>query len=171
MSTPKTAVERALSGLLILTDYFCYAILSAMALIVTAEVFSRYVFGFSLKIAEEVASLGLVALIFLSLPATFRDRRFLRIDALYRMLSERAQALLAIAFHIGALVVTSIYVAYLGQLALDSLSRGTRSDMALGTPNYIPQTVMVFGMALLFLVILAGLISALRHARKGREDV
>lgn len=151
-----------LRALLGAADYACYGILAVMAFVVTADVLSRYILGASLQIAEEVASLGLVCLMFLSLGATFREQGFLRIDAIYGRLTGRPRRYLLILFHIVALVVTAIYTVNLGGLALDSFERGTRSDMALATPKYLPQTAMVIGMALLGLVIILGLVRLVR---------
>ena len=123
-----------------------------------------------MHIAEEVASLGLVALIFLSLPATFQDRGFLRIDVLHQLLGGKTRIVLAIVFHVAALAVTSVYLYYLTLLALDSFQRGTRSDMALGTPNYLPQIFMVTGMLMLVAVIVRNFFRIVRKLFGGSTD-
>ena len=161
--------EKVLAGLLTVTDALCYVILAVMALSVTAEVLSRYLLGISLQVAEEVASLGLVCLIFLSLPATFRDQGFLRIDAIYGRFSPCAKRALGIVFHLAAAGVSGIYVVQFARLTWDSFQRGTRSDMALATPNYVPQIAMLAGMALLVLVIAVGLVRLVRG--RGRSGV
>lgn len=162
--------SRACKVLLKVCDLTCYLILAIMAVVVTAEVASRYLLGHSLQIAEEVASLGLVAFIFLSLPGTFSEDGLLRIDALYGALTSRVRAWLGIVFSVCALAVTGVYVWQLILLVRDSYLRGSRSDMALGTPNYIPQSLMVTGAVILFLAILMGALGATGKDRSGLQD-
>lgn len=162
--------SRAHRGLLRVCDLVCYLVLATMAIVVTAEVVSRYMLGYSLQIAEEAASLGLVTFIFLSLPGTFSEDAILRIDALYGMLSDGLKNMLGILFSLCALAVTGVYVWQLASLMTDSFLRGNRSDMALGTPNFIPQGFMVAGVVILLLTILAGLLTAVGKLRQGRTD-
>ena len=170
MERLQTVSEKALPGLLRLTDFCCWFILATMALTVSAEVVSRYVFNASLNVAEEIASFGLVCFIFLSLPGTFREQGFLRVDLIHSTLPAALKRVLAVVFHAVALVVTSIYVIYLGRLTLDSLAKGTRSDMVLAIPNFIPQIAMVVGTGLLTLVILAGMVRSIVSLRTGGPD-
>lgn len=157
-----------LGSLLAAADLACYGALAIMAFVVTADVLSRYLFGASLRIAEEVASLGLVCLMFLSLAATFRDQGFLRIDAIYGKLRGLPRRALLVVFHLVALAVTAVYTLHLAGLAWDSFERGTRSDMALATPKCLPQSAMVVGMGLLTVVIVVGLVRVLR-GRDGED--
>lgn len=163
-------MSRAHRGLLRACDLACYLVLAIMATVVTAEVASRYLLGHSLQIAEEAASLGLVTFIFLSLPGTFSEDGMLRIDALYNTLSQRVRNGLGVLFGLCALAVTGVYAWQLTLLMIDSFRRGNRSDMALGTPNFIPQGFMVAGMVILFLAILAGLLAAGSKSRQGHTD-
>ncbi|WP_417770052.1 TRAP transporter small permease [Stappia sp.] len=141
-----------------------------MVVVVTIEVLMRFFIGQSLQVAEEISSLGLVALIFLSLPATFRSRGFLRIDALYRLFSPRVKTSLTRVFLLLSLPVVGVYVWQLAVLAFDSWRRGTRSDMALGMPNFLPQAVMVAGVALLAVVIVAAIFAPGRSLQHSGEE-
>jgi TRAP-type C4-dicarboxylate transport system permease small subunit len=162
--------EKVLTGLLKITDYCCWFIIATMALVVSVEVVGRYALNASLNVAEEIASFGLVCFIFLSLPGTFREQGFLRVDLIHSALPEAIKRALAVMFHIVALIVTSIYVLYLGRLTLDSITKGTRSDMALAIPNFWPQIAMVVGVGLLAFVILARLVQSILTVRSGDAD-
>lgn len=161
MSTPEPSLgtlERAYQGLLLLSNGCCHLILIVMTLVIGMDVGCRYVLGFSTQIAEETASLGLVALIFLSLPGAFDEGLFLRIDIAYARLSKRLRRLADFAFHLTAVAVTSVYLWFVIKLALNSYKSGMRADTYLATPNYLPQTAMALGLAALLIAILAGLV-------------
>jgi TRAP-type C4-dicarboxylate transport system permease small subunit len=153
--------------LLRLADGASCLVLASMAVVVCVDVFCRYTLGFSTQIAEEAASLGLVSLVFFSLPGAFRDGALLRVDALYAHLSGRLKDRLDALFHLIAFAVTLIYLVQLGRLATGSFAQGIRSDTALGTPNYLPQAVMVFGLVVLLGAITAGFFRTLAHFRSG----
>lgn len=124
-----------------------------MALVVCIEVLCRWLFGFSIQIAEEAASLGLVTLTCLSLAGAFRNGHFLRVDALYSVFPQPVRAALQHVFLLAGAAVTLVYLWQLIRLTVDSFRRGIRSDTALGVLNWIPQAVMVGGLAMLLIVI------------------
>ncbi|MEZ5936463.1 MAG: TRAP transporter small permease [Alphaproteobacteria bacterium] len=165
------AAGRGCAALIRLTDSASCLVLASMAVVVCVDVVCRYALGFSTQIAEEAASLGLVALIFLSLPGAFRDGALLRVDAVYSHLASGLKNLLDVLFHLIALAVTLVYIVQLGRLAAGSFAQGIRSDMALGTPNYLPQAVMVLGLVVLLGAIVAGFLRTLRHLRNSPSAV
>lgn len=167
---PARLAEQGYRALLRLTDWISYLILAVMAAIVCIDVLSRYLFGVSTQIAEEVASLGLVALIFFSLLGAFHDNAVLRVDALYRLIPLPLRRPVDIAFHLTAIGVTLVYVIYVGRLALNSFRAGIVSDTALGTPNYLPQAAMALGLCGLLMAILAGLVRLLTRGGERRHD-
>lgn len=163
-------VQRGLTALLAIADHATHVILAVMAVVVAVDVGCRSFLGFSTQIAEEVASLGLVALIFLSLPGAFRDNALLRVDALYSLVPKRARRVADALFHLLALGVTGIYCVYTLRLALDSFRSGVHSATHLGTPNHIPQFLMTWGFLLLGMVILAGLAALLSDRQTERGE-
>ncbi len=155
---PPGTLERAYQGLLLVSNGCCHLILIVMTGVIGIDVGCRYVLGFSTQIAEEVASLGLVALIFLSLPGAFDEGRFLRIDVVYVRLSARLRRMADFAFHLTAVAVTCVYLWFVIKLALNSYKAGMRADTYLATPNYLPQTAMAFGLATLLIAVFVGLV-------------
>ncbi len=157
-TTVTEVVKQGYRALLHLTDWASYVILATMAIVVCVDILCRYLLGFSTQIAEEVASLGLVSLIFVSLPGAFHDNAFLRVDALYRLFSGRLKSALDLLFHLAAVAVTVIYSVYVGKLVADSFAKDIRSDTFLGTPNFLPQSAMFFGLCVLLVALVAGIL-------------
>ena len=151
-------IRRGLDVLVTLADWACYGVLGLMALVVCVEVLCRWLLGFSIQIAEETASLGLVSLTCLSLAGAFRDGHFLRVDALYSVFPHPFRAGLQPVFLLAGVAVTLIYLWQLIRLAADSFFRGIRSDTALGVLNWIPQAVMIAGLAVLLIVIVSSFV-------------
>lgn len=154
--------RRGIRALLAVTDWASYAVLVTMALVVCLDIGCRYLLGRSIQIAEEVSSLGLVSLIFLSLAGAFQDGHFLRVDALYGRLPASVKRAVEPIFLAIGIAVTSIYIYFLARLVQNSFVKTIRSDTVLGTPNYLPQTVMVIGLAALLIVLAASFIRACR---------
>ncbi len=162
--------KRTYRGLLCLSDWVSYVILATMAVVVSVDVLCRYFLGFSTQVAEEVASLGLVALMFVSLAGAFDDGSFLRIDAFYARTNGRLKRSLDVLFHLLALGVTAVYCIFVGKLVLRSYTTGVHADSYLATPNYLPQAAMLFGLCGLLVAIFAGLIALKRkHTDRATE--
>ena len=162
--------KRAYRVLLRLSDWVSYAILATMAVVVSVDVLCRYFLGFSTQVAEEVASLGLVTLMFVSLAGAFDDGSFLRIDAFYARTSGRLKRSLDVLFHLLAVGVTVVYCIFVGKLVLRSYATGVHADSYLATPNYLPQAAMLFGLCALLVAIVAGLIGLKTRAAR-QSDV
>lgn len=166
----ESPMERGLRALLQLTDWACYLVLTTMAVVVTVDVAVRSILGYSTQIAEEVASLGLIALIFLSLPGSFKDNGFLRIDALYSTVGGSLKSLLTYGFHLIAMGVTSVYIFYVGKLTVSSYQNGIHEDSFLATPKYLPQISMLAGLVILLLVIVFKLASLHKAPKEEVQD-
>jgi TRAP-type C4-dicarboxylate transport system permease small subunit len=161
------AGEQGYKALLVIADWASYAILCIMAVVISVDVVCRFFFGFSIQIAEEVASLSLIAMVFLSLGGAFEEDSLLRVDAFYNPLPEGVKRILDPAFHLMGIAVTAFYIFYLSRLALNSFSRDIHANSDLASPNYLPQSVMVLGLCLLALALVVGLLRSL--TRRGVE--
>lgn len=137
------------------SDWAAKAAVVVMAVVVSVEVLSRALLGASTQVAEEVASLALILLLFLGLPGAFADGAFLRVQALLEALPRRLRRVVDAVFHAAALAVTLVYVRQVWQLARSSWDKGIVTDTALATPIVLPQLAMLAG-----LVLLAGVVAA-----------
>jgi TRAP-type C4-dicarboxylate transport system permease small subunit len=155
------ALER---WLIAICDALACGVLALMAVIVSIEVLSRSLFGVSTNVAEELASLGLIVVLFLGLPGAFAQNAMIRVDVLYQSFGRRLRAWVDQVFRLIAIAVTAVYLWYLLDMMRSSFRLGFRTDTALGIPVYLPQLTMVLGVAALIVVALIALLPAARTA-------
>jgi len=168
--TGVSASGRGLRVLLALTDWASYLVLAIMVLVVCVDLACRALLGFSIQIAEEISSLGLVCLMFLSLAGAFHEGGFLRIDALFPLLPPLLKRILEPVFLLIGIAVTAVYIYYLAGLVGNSFAKNIRSDTALGSPNFLTQSVMVAGFCALAVVLVAAFVSAVRAIPSKETD-
>jgi TRAP-type C4-dicarboxylate transport system permease small subunit len=134
----------------------------AILVIVCVETVLRQ-FQSSLLVTDEVAGYLNAAAIFLGLAWTLREGGFIRVELLYdRAVGRLKQALrwlivlTATAFTAIALWVCVLQVIY-------AFDRDTRAVSIIDTPEWIPQSVMVLGLAILLLQLLSWIVDRVRH--------
>lgn len=143
------------------------ALLAAVAIVsilvmICAETALRQ-FRLSLLVTDEIAGYLNAAAVFLGLTWTLREGGFIRVELLY----DRAKGLFgralrwligltAIVFAATMLWVCTRHVRY-------ALQHDTRAVSVIETPEWIPQSVMVVGLAILLLQLLAWLIARFRN--------
>lgn len=133
-------------------DALACGVLALMAMVVFVEVMSRSLLGVSTNVAEEVASLSLIVVLFLGLPGAYAQNGLIRVDVLYQTFGGRLRAAMDRVFSLIALTISAVYAWYLFDIARSSFRFGFRSDTALGVPAYLPQLTMVLGIAALAVV-------------------
>ena len=146
-------------------DALACGVLALMAMVVFIEVMSRSLLGVSTNLAEEVASLSLIVVLFLGLPGAFAQNALIRVDVLYQTFAGRLRAAIDRLFCLIALTVSAVYAWYLFDIARSSFRFGFRSDTALGVPSYLPQSTMVLGIAALAVVATVALLRRAPEAK------
>lgn len=132
----------------------CEIALVGMMLLISAEVFCRSLFNYSLQLTDEVSGYLLVAVTFLGISVSLKDGGFFRVDFLYRRFPFRVRAHLECVFHVVALIFTSVLDYQLFRLIASSYEREIRSPTLLATPLYLPQLVMPVGVSVMVLLLL-----------------
>ncbi|MFZ5781980.1 MAG: TRAP transporter small permease subunit [Pseudomonadota bacterium] len=140
--------------------------LSMMALI-TVEIVCRSFLGFSLLLVDEVAGYMLVAVLFLGITTSFRSGSLLRVEFVINRLPPRAQLWLDAVFDLIGFGFVAILDHALINFVLSTFERGMRAPTLLGTPLYIPQSVMPVGATLLAVALLASTIDKTWRACTG----
>lgn len=125
-----------------------------MALLITAEIVGRHLFGFSMLVVDEWSGYLLVAVTFLGLAYTMKTNGFLQIEFLLNRLGPKQRRifhifLISIAFSYSILIDHKL-IAY----TWASYSTGLVSVSISQTPLFIPQLFMPLGMSLLVLELL-----------------
>ena len=145
------------------------AALVLMTALVTVEVLGRNLLNVSTLVADEMAGYLLVTITFLGLGATLRTGGFIRIDTYLRRARGRGRSALDAVIYALAVGYTAVLIWYCGRLAWDSYRFGSTSISITRTPLWIPQLVMVIGLAALLLELVAGLYRVLADGRAEAE--
>ena len=149
-------VDRALFGLACLAGF-------AILVLQLAEIVMR-LGGGSLPFVSETTGFLMAALTFLALPEVTRQRTHLTADFVVLMMSEamRRRVELVVAPALSAVYVAALIYTLWG-LASDSWLDGVRSEGITRTPLWIPQGILLFGLAMMLVRLLVSLVVALRH--------
>jgi TRAP-type C4-dicarboxylate transport system permease small subunit len=134
----------------------------AMLVIVCAETVLRQ-FRLSFLVTDEIAGYLNAAAIFLGLAWTLREGGFIRVEILYDRATGRLRQVLrwlivltATAFTAAILWVSIRHVVY-------AYERDTRAVSIIETPEWIPQSAMAVGLAVLLLQLLAWIVGRVRN--------
>lgn len=126
-----------------------------MSTLVLTEVILRASVGGSTFIASEYSGYALALMTYLSLGFTFKEGAHIRISFLTERLPVRlrrgVEALLSAFAAAG--VAVSVYAVW--EMVQTSYTRGTVAYTVIETPLYIPQSLILVGLALLFIQLVA----------------
>jgi TRAP-type mannitol/chloroaromatic compound transport system permease small subunit len=137
------------------------AVLGILAL-VCVEILMRNLFGRSTLISDEIAGYLNAAAVFLALGYTMREGAFIRVDTVYAKL--RGRALLAARWVFTILTIVSVVVLLAYVLIQESylFRNNVRSDSLTQTLLYIPESVVIVGLAVLLLQLVTYLVKRVR---------
>ncbi len=141
-----------------------------MMCMVLVEVVTRYVMQSPLAIADEMGGYMLVAITFLGLAYTWRDRAHVRVEFVVNHLSPRAQCWLRVLTVTVAAVFAVLLIVASWRFVSFTIQFGVRSGSWLRIPMKWPQMVLVVGSVLLFLEVFADLLRTLEAARTGEGE-
>jgi TRAP-type C4-dicarboxylate transport system permease small subunit len=138
---------------------------------ILVEVLTRYVLQSPLSIAEEYGGYMLVAITFLGLGYTWKERGHVRVEWVINTLSLKVQSWLRLITLIMATAFALIMIKASYDLVSYSYLFGTRSGSWLRTPLIWPQIVLIIGAVLLFIQLIAELIRAVGNLKKAGREV
>ncbi len=145
----------------------------AMMTVTLVEIVARGVFHASLGIADEIGGYLLVALAFLSLPACHAGRVFHQVEFVLARLAPRQRLAFGVVFDLLCLACAAALVWQCARLVLNSVRSGEVSQNGLDIPLWIPQSLMVLGLAgLAWALVRTGVHGArlLRAGRRAQRD-
>ena len=120
-------------------------------------------FRVSLLVTDEIAGYLNAAAVFLGLAWTLREGGFIRVELLY----DRARGVVrhALRWLIGltSIAFAAVLLWVCVRHVLYALQHDTRAVSIIDTPEWIPQSVMVVGLAILSLQLLAWLVARFRN--------
>ena len=139
-----------------------------MMLLVFFEVIMRYAVGRPPLIADEFSAYMLVAVAFLGIAFTWRERGHVRITALVSRLPLKISSWMRLLAFILAFVFTVALTFASYQYLHYSFDLGLRSSTHLRFPLQGPQMVLPIGFALLSLVLIVDVAQAVVNLRSGK---
>ncbi len=132
------------------TSAFCMV---GMVLLILAEVVLRGVFNSTTEHSDELVGYLLVGLSFLSLALCQSRGAFHRVEMVQMRLGPRGQAISALVCDLLSFGYIALTAWYFRQFVMSSYRREAMASTALGTPLWIPETVMVAGAVMLLIVL------------------
>lgn len=144
-----------------------FALYSHIVAIVFTEVIRRFIFSYSSIWAEETARYAFIYLVWLGASAAIRDRSHIRIDIIFKFVSERTQAYLYIISEITTFIFAGVALYYsaegvLATIKFESLTSGLRVSQAWFT------MAVPFGLSVLMIRIIQRVWLDIENIRNNR---
>ncbi len=134
----------------------------AILVIVCAETVLRQ-FQASLLVTDEIAGYLNAAAIFFGLAWALREGGFIRVEILYDRATGTLRQALRWLIVLTAFVFTAVMLWVCTRHVIYAFNHDTRAVSVIETPEWIPQSVMVLGSAVLLLQLLSWIIARVRH--------
>ncbi|MBO6827418.1 MAG: TRAP transporter small permease [Sneathiella sp.] len=149
-----TKVASAISG----------GILVAMVGFIFFEILLRSAFSASTYVLDEFVGYGVAIMTFLSFSSALRSGTFIRVNLLIGNVNMKLRRGLEVLFCAGGACLFSYLCYYLGRVVIRNFERGTTSNSIAEVPLWIPQSLMLLGVALLVLQFISLTIQYMRGA-------
>lgn len=142
-----------------------------LMLMVMVEVLARYILQSPLSIADELGGYMLVAISFMGLGYTWKERGHVRVELVINMLPVKIRNW----FRFGTLIMAALFCIPLivgsFQMLQDSLLFESRSGSWLRTPLVYPQSIILIGSLLLLLQFIAEIMKAVMAFKNHSGDI
>ena len=145
----------------VVSGYLQAALIFLLMVMLLVEVLSRYILNAPLSISEELGGYLLVAITFIGLAYTWKEKGHVRVVLLVSRLPEKIKQRLRLATLIIAVSFCFPLIKACYDLLQDSLLFEARSGSWLRTPLVYPQTILIIGAVLLLLQLIAEVIKAI----------
>ena len=144
----------------VLSGHLQAGIIFFLMVLLLVEVLTRYILRSPLSIADEMGGYLLVAITFMGLAYTWKEKGHVRVSLLISRLPDKFAHLLRFITLILATLFTLPLMKACYDLVSDSLLFESRSGSWLRTPLAYPQTILLIGAIMLFLQLVAEIIKA-----------
>jgi len=141
--------------------------LTAVCILVTAEVLLRKFFNVTLGGMDEITGYVLAVSVSWTLTFALMEQAHIRIDVLYNLVNRRARAVLDF---LGLLCLggfMSLVTYWAGKLLHSTLQFGSTSNSALQTPLWLPQSLWLGGLVFFSLTLLLLFLRAIAFLLSG----
>lgn len=131
------------------------AVFVGMTLLIVLDVVLRNTVGSSTLIATEFSGYALATMTYLSLAFTFREGAHIRISFLQDRLPLRVRRPLEVLTVAFVAAGTAMAILFVWRMVVTSFQRGTIAYTVARTPLYVPQSMILIGLALLLVQLVA----------------
>ncbi|GAA5064372.1 TRAP transporter small permease [Roseibacterium beibuensis] len=135
------------------------------------EITLRNLFHTSTFVLDEFVGHAVSALTFLALGEALRTGTLIRVSLLHDSVPDSAKRVLEMFAMASALSVGSFALWFVGVSVLRQFERGTTSASIAQIPLWIPEALVLFGLAIFVLQALAGLIGLIFRTPQSEETV
>ncbi|MGR3316467.1 TRAP transporter small permease subunit [Roseovarius indicus] len=168
MSRPnRPAFVRLVDRIGTIFQVICQIALAILLLMVTQEVFRRYIMGSPTQYTLEYSEILIVLITFLSTGWVMRERNHVSVTFLAEMLSPRTVMRLEIFGLLLLLLFCLIVVWFGGEIAAKYLENGARESSLVATPLWIPHSLIPLGFFVLALQVVSEIIMNISRLRDG----
>ena len=150
--------------------YCCVVTLSAIAIIVFAQILSRYIFRASLAWSEEITRYLLVWTTFFGGAYCVRQGAHIGIEAFTRLLHKKAKKILAIVVMLGGVILCAVILGF-GIVLVSTLFARNQLSPAMRIPIAYAYLAIPVGIALFIIRYIQNIIIAIRDFKKDDEAV
>ena len=144
----------------VLSGHLQAGIIFFLMVMLLVEVLTRYILRSPLSIADEMGGYLLVAITFMGLAYTWKEKGHVRVSLLVSRLPDKLAHMLRFITLILATIFTIPLIKACYDLISDSILFESRSGSWLRTPLAYPQTILLIGAIMLFLQLVAEIIKA-----------
>jgi TRAP-type C4-dicarboxylate transport system permease small subunit len=159
---PESAFDRVVGRISWLCGMLAGVAIVAIMILVCAETFMRP-FRLSLLVTDEIAGYLNAGAVFLGLAWTLREGGFIRVEILYDRASGALKQAIRWLIVLSSFVFTAVLLWVCARHVIHAFNRDTRAVSVIETPEWIPQSLMVIGLAILLLQLLAYIVSRVRN--------
>ena len=134
-----------------------------MAVLMLVEIFARGGFNTTTEHSDELVGYLLVGVSFLSLALCQSRGAFHKVEIVQMRLGPRGRAVSALVFDLVSFLYIAITDWFFIQFVLSSYRREALASTALGTPLWIPETVMIVGATMLLIALGRSIVEDVRR--------
>lgn len=158
--------EGAIGRLAERISYFSAVIAALMTIMILAIICVEVVLRMtkrSLLVSDEIAGYLNAALVFLGLAYTLREGGFIRVELLYDRLRGAARHAVRWLIVLSSFIYVAVLLYYAVGHVVYSYRTDTRAVSVIETPEWIPQSFMAIGLAVLLVQLLAFIVDRVRR--------
>lgn len=149
------SLEKVSRWIAAVAAWIAVAITIGITCLILLEIILRSFFGESTHIAHEYVGYGLGAIVFLGLGHCLSQGGLIRVDILMAKLSSGVRRAFEIAISVATLATMVYLMRFFWDSVLRHVERGSTSPSVAETPLWIPEAVILAGMAVFTLQVLA----------------